>query len=478
MQTTPAEAGKHAGLEVQLPGVGRVTLLQAIARNPETALYLTDHTGIVVKVFDLDCGRPDEVSYGPYTNYQAEAATFADIREIEALRPHVPGWFGAECDFDRKLAFIAMEYLSGDNLRHWAADLAEAGYEPGRVDDLFRAILDTFSLVHLFHQHGVIIVDFKPDNVIRQPDGAIKLVDLGAFFMPRHRQDLASFAYTATPDHAEVLIDASNLLAQRPLTVASDVFSAGVALFELATGESRLRIDPATAREMLEEPSMYRFQDSQIRDIWKSFPHLRAELPLIETQLKECRLLFPEFWHLLKAYLAERVPEWESMSEAERGELLRETGRTFIREQLPDPLGWLAEPITRATILRSLRVADMAELIQWIGNPAPAEAIEFIARENRSLAYLRRLDLPTDFVPRLNTWDVRRDPDTGGWVLAAPALARQVADAAPWLHLRRVRPLPDGGECWELVDELEADRQTDGPVSLARLRSNHRAWLV
>lgn len=478
MATTPPEAGKHAGWEVQLPGVGRVTLLQAIARNPETSLYLTDHTGIVVKVFDLDCGRPDEVSYGPYTNYQEEAATFAEIREIEALRPHVPGWFGAACDFDRKLAYIAMEHLRGDNLRHWAAGLAEAGIASGRVDDLFRAILDTFSLVHLFHQHGVLIVDFKPDNVIRQPDGGIKLVDLGAFFMPRHRQDLSSFAYAATPDHAEVLIDASNLLAQRPLTVASDVFSAGVALFELATGESRLRIDPATAREMLDQPSMYRFQDSQIRDIWKAFPHLRDQLPLIETQLKECRLLFPEFWQLLKAYLADRVPDWESMSEAERGELLLDTGRTFIREQLPDPLGWLAEPITRATILRSLRVADMAELIRWIGNPAPAEAIEAIAHRNRSLAHVNRLELPTDFVEYLNTWDVRRAPDASGWLLAAPALARHLVEAAPWLYLRRVGTLPDGSECWELVDELEADRQEDGPVSLVRLHTNHRAWLV
>lgn len=455
-----------------------MTLLQTIACNRETSLYLTDHTGIVVKVFDLDCGQPDEVSYGPYSNYQEEAATFADIRELEALRADVPGWFGAACDFDRKLAFIAMEHLRGDNLRHWAADLAEAGYEPGRVDDLFRAILDTFSLVHLFHQHDVLIVDFKPDNVIRQPDGGIKLVDLGAFFMPRHRRDLGSFPYAATPDHAEVLIDASNLLTQRPLTVASDVFSAGVALFELATGESRLRIDPATARQMLEEPSMYRFQDSQIRDIWKAFPHLRAELPLIETQLKECRLLFPEFWHLLKAYLAERVPEWESMSEAEHGELLHETGRTFIREQLPDPLGWLAEPITRATILRSLRVADMAELIHCTGNPAPAEALEAITRDHRALAYLNRLELPTDFVARLNTWDVRRDPDTGGWLLAAPALARQLAAAAPSLYLRRIRAMPDGGQCWELVDEMEADRQADVPLSLDGLRSNHQAWLV
>src|SRR2546427_2612945 len=51
------------------------------------------------------------------------------------------------------------------------------------------------------------------------------------------------FPYTtlfrSTPDYAELLIDAPNVQAGVPPTEASDIFSAGVALFEMATGADR-----------------------------------------------------------------------------------------------------------------------------------------------------------------------------------------------------------------------------------------------
>ena len=109
------------------------------------------------------------------------------------------------------------------------------------------------------------------------------------------------------------MIDASNLQSGVPPTEASDVFSAGVALFEMATGTSRLLISDSTAQEILDAPEIYHFLDSQIGDIWRSFPHLRALLPLVQSQLTERHLLFSELWHVLKAYLARKAPGWESL---------------------------------------------------------------------------------------------------------------------------------------------------------------------
>ena len=34
-------------------------------KNAETTIYHTAHPGIVVKTFDLDCTKADEISYGP-----------------------------------------------------------------------------------------------------------------------------------------------------------------------------------------------------------------------------------------------------------------------------------------------------------------------------------------------------------------------------------------------------------------------------
>jgi len=170
--------------------------------------------------------------------------------------------------------------------------------------------------------------------------------------------------YSATPDYAELLIDASNVQAGVPPTEASDIFSAGVALFEMATGASRLEIDGDTADEILNNPAIFLFRDSQIRDIWQAYPHLKEVLPVVETQLKERRLLFSELWHLLKGYLANKLADWESLPGEQRDQIILSTGTTFIMEQLPPRLDWLAGPIAQATVLRSIRLKKVADLIQ------------------------------------------------------------------------------------------------------------------
>ncbi len=477
MNPTTSQPERHAGLAVNLVGLGQVRLLRALAQNPETALYQTDHAGVVVKVFDLDCGKPDEIGYGPYLNFQAELANFEEIHALESLRSFVPAYYGAHIDYDGKYAFIAMEYLPGQNLRNWAEATATRGYSPELLDALRQSTQEMLSIIDLFHRHGLVLIDFKPDNVIRLDEGAVKLVDMGAFFTPRHRRALGTFVYTATPDHAEVLIDASNLQAGVAPGVASDVFSAGVALFEMATGTTRLQIDPQTAEEMLAAPAMYRFRDSQIADVWKAFPHLRTELPLVQTQLRERRLLFSEIWHLLKAYVATKVPDWESLASDQQDQILLSTGTTFILEQLPAQLAWLAGVIARATVLRSLRAVGMAELVQLLGNPAPEHVQTDLTQHNCLLNYLRTLDLSTEFAIRLNTWDVRLDRPTGHWMIAAPVAGRELADNAGFVYLRRVRTDDEGHTCWHAVDEFEADEQEGIRANLSQLRHNHEAWL-
>jgi serine/threonine protein kinase len=478
MKAPDDSAGKHAGLVVNLTGLGQVRLVQAIARNPETALYQTDHEGVVVKVFDLDCGKADEISYGPYANFQAELHTFEEIQAAETISPYVPRYFGANIDYDQKHAFIAMEFLQGQNLRLWAEGTASAGYESAQLDELLQAVMQTFAILDLFHRHGLLVIDFKPDNVIRLPDGAVRLVDLGAFFTPRHGRDLSSFAYAATPDHAEVLIDVSNLQAGVPPAVASDVFSAGVALFEMATSTSRLMIDPATAEEILSQPAMYRFRDSQIQDVWKAFPHLRHELPLVQTQLRERRLLFSELWHLLKAYLAAKVPDWESLAEDQHGQILLSTGTTFIMEQLPPALSWMAGAIARATTLRSLRVGSIGGLIQLLGNPAPDEIQADLAAHSVLVRFLAGLELPADFARRPNSWDVRLNEQSGHWAIAAPAACWELAENAEFVFLRREHTDDEGHAYWRAVDEFDADVEHGRRRHLAQLRHNHQAWLV
>src|SRR4051794_8094530 len=110
VEATESATDRFAGLSVNVAGVGRVELTQLIARNNETAVYATSRRDLLIKTFDLECGKVDEVSYGPYLSFQLEVENFEDIQSIEELRSRVPTYYGSHLDGERKFAFVAMEY--------------------------------------------------------------------------------------------------------------------------------------------------------------------------------------------------------------------------------------------------------------------------------------------------------------------------------------------------------------------------------
>ena len=107
-----SSAGRFTGLTIEVAGLGKVELTDVLKKNAETTIYHTAHPGIVVKTFDLSCGKADEISYGPYLSWGLELANFEDILAIEDLRPLVPTYYGANIDYNKKYAFVAMEYLA------------------------------------------------------------------------------------------------------------------------------------------------------------------------------------------------------------------------------------------------------------------------------------------------------------------------------------------------------------------------------
>jgi len=469
--------GPFTGLTIDVAGLGKVQLTDVLKKNAETTIYHTAHPGIVVKTFDLSCGKADEISYGPYMSFGLELANFEDILAIEDLRPLVPAYYGANINYDRKCAFIAMEYLEGQNLKSWCEDAAVAGFESEWVEEFKEAVYDALSIMTRFHRHGMILIDFKPDNIIRLRERGIKFVDLGAFFTPRHYQATDKYVYSATPDYAELLIDASNVQAGVPPTEASDIFSAGVALFEMATGNSRLEIDGETGNEILNNPAIFLFRDSQIRDIWQSYPHLREVLPVLQTQLKERRILFSELWHLLKGYVANKLTDWEALPAEQRDQIILATGTTFIMEQLPPRLQWLAGPIAQATVLRSLRLKSVLDLMKLIANPVSEPVREDLEHRNCLVQYLRDLQRSVEFVNQLSAWQTRLNRETGHWAIAGPVACAQLMDDAQFTFVKQACSDEQGHRYFHIVGDSEADVYQDGKLTLWQLRNDHFAWL-
>ncbi|MFA4842697.1 MAG: hypothetical protein WC658_02565, partial [Candidatus Omnitrophota bacterium] len=195
--------GKYSGRSINIESKGEVQLTTILAENLDkiNGVYETDNPDVVVKMFDLSCANPNEVSYVPYQNYAQESWNIADLLEIKELLPFVPAFFGNAINAEERFAFIAMEYLKGHDIRAWCQETAALRYPQQRVNELREAIYETLSIIHLFHKHGILLIDFKPENVIRFDDGKIKFIDMGALFTPRYRNDMQSYLYSATPEY-------------------------------------------------------------------------------------------------------------------------------------------------------------------------------------------------------------------------------------------------------------------------------------
>src|SRR5436190_23229601 len=102
VDATESPAGKFTRLTIEVAGLGKVELTDVLKKNAETTIYHTAHPGIVVKTFDLSCGKADEISYGPYLSCSLEQANFEDILGIEDLRSLVPSYYGANIDYKKK----------------------------------------------------------------------------------------------------------------------------------------------------------------------------------------------------------------------------------------------------------------------------------------------------------------------------------------------------------------------------------------
>jgi len=124
------------------------------------------------------------------------------------------------------VAFLAMEYVPGRTLRDL---MRERGtLSPREALDVMEPVLDALGAAHAA---GLVHRDVKPENVLLADDGRLKVADFG----------LARAVNSATTSQTGLLLGTVAYLApeqvERGLADArSDVYAAGVLLFEMLTG--------------------------------------------------------------------------------------------------------------------------------------------------------------------------------------------------------------------------------------------------
>jgi eukaryotic-like serine/threonine-protein kinase len=198
---------------------GRYAVTARIAHGGMATVYLALDTRldrrVALKVMHAELARDDEF----VRRFIGEAKSVARLSH-----QNVVGVFdqGADGPF----LYLAMEYVPGRTLKEM---LRERGrFTPAAALDIMSGVLDGLAAAHA---SGIVHRDVKPENVLLTGDGRVKVADFG----------LARAHAAAGHTRAGLLIGTVAYLPPEQVTgessdPRSDVYSAGVVLFELLTG--------------------------------------------------------------------------------------------------------------------------------------------------------------------------------------------------------------------------------------------------
>jgi len=124
--------------------------------------------------------------------------------------------------------YLVTEWVEGESLE---AVLKRGSLRADQIQSVGAALADA---LHSLHRQNAIHLDIKPDNVIIKPNGKAVLIDFGLAHHARYPDLLAQeqrFAAGSAP-----YISPEQMLGTRS-DPRSDIFSLGVVLYELVTGE-------------------------------------------------------------------------------------------------------------------------------------------------------------------------------------------------------------------------------------------------
>ena len=201
---------------------GRYRLDAPIARGGMATVYDATDTRldrpVAVKV--MRPGLADDPEF--VERFAREARAAARLSSPEVVAVHDQG-----TDAGTGTAYLVMERVSGGTLRDVLR--SEGALPPARALDLLEPVLVALAAAH---RAGLVHRDVKPENVLLSDDGRVKVADFGL------ARAIQTSSVTATTG---VLIGTVAYLAPEQVEhgrtdTRTDVYAAGVLLFELLTG--------------------------------------------------------------------------------------------------------------------------------------------------------------------------------------------------------------------------------------------------
>ena len=278
---------------IQTPTLGRYEVMKELGRGAMGTVYLGKDPKINRSVAIKTVRFEDDVD-----EEQMKVIKQRFFREAESAgklnHPNIITIYDAGEDQD--VSYIAMELLDGEDLKKFSD---KKNLLP--VKKVLEIIITVAEALDYAHSQGIVHRDIKPANIMIQKDGTIKVTDFG----------IARITASSATQTGTVLGTPSYMspeqIAGKKVDGRSDIFSLGVVLYELLTGEKPFTGDsiatllyqitnenPRSAREIspdrVPESVLKVLDKAMAKDVNQRYQHARE----MADDLRRCLAELPQ----------------------------------------------------------------------------------------------------------------------------------------------------------------------------------------